>query len=293
MNIPPPTERQARVIWLALTGLSVALLVGLVVALVWGLGQVLSILSPVLWPIAVAGVLAYLLDPVVDFIERKGASRPRAIISVFALALLIVAAFFGSVVPQLINETRQLAARVPAYVARIEKRAEYWSSHPPALVQRLLEWEAGAKDGRSSVTATNASAPIYSTNSPSAAPVEGAKEPSLLGGTVDNESLQKATKWLTEALPKVGYWLFGQVDGSLPGLASWRGWPWCRFTRSISCWRSGAFLHAGRITCPWPIPASRMNWCSSSTLSTTTSSASSAARCWWPFATVFFTGPVS
>lgn len=219
MNFPPPTERQARVIWLAVTGLSVALLVGLVVALVWGLGEVLRMMSPVLWPIAVAGVLAYLLDPVVDFIERKGASRPRAIICVFAFALLIVAAFFGSVVPQLINETRQLAARVPGYVARIEKRAEYWSSHPPALVRRLLERESSAKESRGFVTATNASAPAFPTNSPSAAPVEGAKEPSLLGGTVDNESLQKATQWLAEALPKVGYWLFGQVGR----VASWFG----------------------------------------------------------------------
>ena len=112
MNFPPPTERQARVIWLALTGLAAATLVALVVALIWGLGQVLRLLSPVLWPIAVAGVIAYLLDPVVDFIERKGASRPRAILCVFGLALLIVAALFGSVVPQLVNETRQLALRI-------------------------------------------------------------------------------------------------------------------------------------------------------------------------------------
>jgi len=34
---------------------------------------------------------------------------------------VIVAALFGSVVPQLINETRQLAVRIPAYAARVEK----------------------------------------------------------------------------------------------------------------------------------------------------------------------------
>jgi predicted PurR-regulated permease PerM len=83
----------------------------------------------------------------------------------------------------------------------------------------LLERESGAKESRGSATATNASAPPLSTNSPSAAPVEGANAPSLLGGTVDNESLQKATKWLAEALPKVGYWLFGQVGR----VASWFG----------------------------------------------------------------------
>jgi predicted PurR-regulated permease PerM len=219
VSFPPPTVRQARVIWLALTGLSVALLVGLVVALIWGMGQVLRMLSPVLWPIAVAGVIAYLLDPVVDFIERKGASRPRAILCVFALALVIVIALFGSVVPQLINETRQLAVRIPAYAARVEKRAEYWLSHPPALVKRLMKRESGGNDSRSPVKATDEKAPPASTNSPAVAAVEGTNAPALLGGKLDTESLQTATKWLAGALPKVGYWLFGQFER----VASWFG----------------------------------------------------------------------
>jgi predicted PurR-regulated permease PerM len=219
MSFHPPTERQARMIWLALTGLAVAVLVGLVVALIWGLGQVLRMLSPVLLLIAVAGVIAYLLDPVVDLIERKGASRPRAILCVFGLALVIVAAVFGSVVPQLINETRQLAVRIPAYVARVEQRAEYWLSHPPAVVKRLLERESGAKETRGSVTATNGSALAFPTNSASTAAVESTNAPSFLGGTLDNESLQTAGKWLAGALPKVGSWLFGQVGR----VASWLG----------------------------------------------------------------------
>src|ERR1035441_8969848 len=193
MSYPPPTERQARLIWLALTGLAVAVLVGLVVALIWGLGHVLRMLSPVLWPIAVAGVIAYLLDPVVDFIERKGASRPRAILCVFGLALVIVATLFGSVVPQLVNETRQLAGRIPAYVARIQQRGEYWLSHPPTLVKRLLERESDANEPRDPVTATNESAPAFTTNS---AAVGSTNVPAIQGGTLDNESLQKATQWL-------------------------------------------------------------------------------------------------
>ena len=209
MSFPPPTERQARVIWLALTGLAVAVLIGLVVALVWGLGHVLRMLSPVLWPIAVAGVIAYLLDPVVDFIERKGASRPRAILCVFGLALVIVTFLFGSVVPQLVNETRQLAVRIPAYAARVEQRASYWLGHPPALVKRLLERESRANEAASS----------FPTNSAAIATIPSTNAPSILGGTIDNESLQTATKWLAGALPRVGSWLFGQFGR----VASWFG----------------------------------------------------------------------
>src|SRR5215471_502905 len=108
----PPSPRQAQLIWLALTGVAIATLVGLVAALIWGLGHVLGLLAPVLWPLAVAAVLALLLDPVVDWLERRGLPRPRAILSVFAVALAIVLALFGSIVPQVINETRDLAARI-------------------------------------------------------------------------------------------------------------------------------------------------------------------------------------
>ena len=80
MPFPPPTEKQARVIWLALTGLAVATLVALVAGIVWGLGHLLQVFSPVLWPLAIAGVLACLLDPVVDRFEKRGLSRATAIL---------------------------------------------------------------------------------------------------------------------------------------------------------------------------------------------------------------------
>ena len=97
------------------TAWAIAVLLGLVVGAVWGVGQVLDVLSPVLWPLALAGVLAYLLDPVVDFIERRGMARARAITLVFVSALVLVVGLFASVVPQLYRETRQFAERVPEY----------------------------------------------------------------------------------------------------------------------------------------------------------------------------------
>ena len=70
MSLPPPSKKQNRVIWFALTGLAVATVIALIVATVWGLGRVLDLLSPVVWPLAIAAVLACLLSPVVDFFER-------------------------------------------------------------------------------------------------------------------------------------------------------------------------------------------------------------------------------
>ena len=56
---------------MAVTGLAVAVILSLVVGIVWGLGRVLNVLAPVVWPLAVAGVVACLLDPVVDFLVRR------------------------------------------------------------------------------------------------------------------------------------------------------------------------------------------------------------------------------
>src|SRR2546430_3494834 len=130
MSFPPPTSGLARLIWLALGALAVAILVTVCAGIVWGLGKVLRLLSPVLWPLAVAGVLAYLLDPVVDFIERRGASRARAILCVFTLAAMIVFAFAGSVVPQVVRETRQLVEKIPSYAARAQSQVHEWINNP-------------------------------------------------------------------------------------------------------------------------------------------------------------------
>jgi predicted PurR-regulated permease PerM len=214
MDFPPPTERQARLIWLALTGLAIAVLVALVAALVWGLGRILQILSPVIWPLAVAAVLALLLDPVVDWLEKKGMPRTRAIAAVFALALAIVIGLSGSIVPQVVNETRDLAVRIPAYAMKLQARFEEWLAHPPSLLRKVLE--RPRPPAPSSTATSNPEALTTSTNTAAAVDTNA---PSLLTTALDKESLQTAGSWIAKTLPRVGSWLFGQVGK----VASWFG----------------------------------------------------------------------
>jgi predicted PurR-regulated permease PerM len=212
MTLPPPTERQARIIWLALTGLAVAALCGLVALFVWGVGRVVTILAPVLWPLAVAGVLAYLLDPVVDLFERKGAPRTRAIVLVFSLALVIVALFFGSIVPQIVVQTRQLLAQVPHYVVAVQQRVGSWVSRPPPWLVKVLESRSEAPHKASAPA--NENQRDASTNLTTSAATTNA--PSLLSSALDTEKLQTAAGWVAQALSRAGAWLFGRV-------ASWFG----------------------------------------------------------------------
>jgi predicted PurR-regulated permease PerM len=211
MNFPGPTEKQARLIWFALSGLAVAAIVALVVALVRGMGQVLDVLAPVIWPVAVAGVLAYLLDPVVDFLEHRHVPRTRAIVLVFVVAAVLVIGLFGSVLPRLVVETRQLVTSLPTFVARMETRASEWANKPHSSIQGVLDRFGIHWPG--SFGATN-SLPV-STNNPSTTPATPTASKSTSAGLfdqLDSDTMQKATGFVGGILKSLGTWLGNQFS---------------------------------------------------------------------------------
>lgn len=212
MSLSSPTPKQSQVIWLAATGLAIAVLVALAVAIIWGLGRVLNILAPVLWPLAIASVIAYLLDPVVDFLERRRVPRTRAIIVVFIAAIVAMLGLVGSIVPQLVIETRDLIERIPAYTDRVEDRVEDWVNHPPAPLQKLFERRLG-------IAPTNAPAPALtnvlvtppSTNSAGVV-VATEERPGFWSKLLGTDTAKSAADWLAKALPKIGSWAVDQVS---------------------------------------------------------------------------------
>ena len=215
MTFHPPTSRQAHLYWTALSGLAIAVLVALVVALVWGLAQVLDILSPVLWPLAVAGVIAYLLDPVVDFFEQKGLSRSRAIVSVFAIAIIIVAGVLANIVPPIVNQTREFAKRIPEIRANVEQRVEKWTDNPPAWFEKLFKSESTSSEPSTPANTTNNVSELSDTNAP--APPANAT-PTPLTSAINKNTLESATGWLAGFLPKARSWVASWF-GVLVGLA--------------------------------------------------------------------------
>lgn len=212
MNIPPPTEKQARLFWTALTGLAIAVIAALVVALVWGLGRVLHVFAPVIWPLAVAGVLACLLDPVVDFLVRKQVPRIRAILVVFVLALVIVVGLFASVVPQLVVEARDLAATSSEFTAQLPAKAGKIADHPPKWLPQQIVPLLRTYSENARPFATNAPPTVViETNAP--APL--LELPAAPGAT----SFKSVADYATRLLPKFGQWL-GQALGFLGAMFS-------------------------------------------------------------------------
>lgn len=222
MNMPPPTEKQAHLIWLAVTGLAIAAIVSLIVLLVRGLGQVLDVLSPVIWPLAVAAVLACLLDPVVDFLHRKKVPRTRAIVVVFALALVIVVGLAASIVPQLVVEAQQLAQKSGELTQKLPEKAAQLAANPPKwLPQRgaeLLKTLSGlALNAGTNAPAVPAPSVTTTNGTPS---VEVVVAPTDAGA--DKNSI---ADYFARLLPRFGEWLrqvmgfVGSVFGVIAGLA--------------------------------------------------------------------------
>jgi len=222
MNMPPPTEKQARLIWLAVTGLAIAAIVALIVMLVRGLGQVLDVLSPVIWPLAVAGVLACLLDPVVDFLERKKVPRTRAIVVVFALALVIVVGLAASIVPQLVVEAQQLAQRSTELTQKLPEKAAELAANPPKWLPKQGAELLKTLSGMAVAAETNAPGVIAvtdaSTNVVAVVSPVGAM-------TVSAPGENSIADYFARLLPRFGEWLrqvmgfVGSVFGVIAGLA--------------------------------------------------------------------------
>jgi predicted PurR-regulated permease PerM len=151
MGISPPTTQQAKVIWIAVTGLAVALLLSFLGLIFWGAAWAIGKLSSVLLPLAIAGILAYLLDPLVHLFERHGVPRQRAIVLVFLIGVALVLGAAATVLPRVFFELRALVDQLPAYAGNLSDRFQGWlqnSIKNSALASRLkVTWFTDLKAG--------------------------------------------------------------------------------------------------------------------------------------------------
>ena len=114
MNFPEqPTPWQRKTIWRALTALAVATITAVSVGFIYAFSQVMAFLQPILVPFAIAGVLAYLLEPVVSWLVKVGTTRQRAVIGVFAVTTLALVGVMFWIVPVISTQTARLAHKVP------------------------------------------------------------------------------------------------------------------------------------------------------------------------------------
>ena len=105
-----PTPFQQKTLWNAATGVSLLILAVLSVVLIWVIGQVFGFLQPVLIPIIVAGIIAYVFDPVVRLLERRGLSRLWSVVTLFIIVLAVATILIAAIVPGLQRGHRSFEA---------------------------------------------------------------------------------------------------------------------------------------------------------------------------------------
>jgi predicted PurR-regulated permease PerM len=114
MNSPEyPTSWQRRTIWRALTALAIAAIFAIAVGALYVFARALAFLQPILVPFAIAGVLGYLLEPVVARLVRFGTTRTRAVWAVFIVTTLSLVGFMFWLIPVMSAQSAKLARKVP------------------------------------------------------------------------------------------------------------------------------------------------------------------------------------
>lgn len=94
--------------------------------LLLGVGALIWVMTPVLTPFAAATLLAWLGDPVVDRLQRRGLSRNSAVALVFTLMVLVLIVLVLILVPVIQDQVVVLAKLVPTYIEWVLRTGLPW-----------------------------------------------------------------------------------------------------------------------------------------------------------------------
>ena len=192
MAYPPPTEKQARILWTSVTALAVGVLLALTALLTSGFAWVVNVLSSILIPLAIAGVIAYLLDPIVDWFQRKrGFKRQNAIILVFCIAVLLLLGTVASLMPSLITQVGKLTTEFPKKAKKFQENVSSIVNPVNTSTNVLTKpgWFEAPQDWMKDVVVSNEKAREFTVN-----------------------AVEKISAWVLEQLKKVMS-LFGFLAG--------------------------------------------------------------------------------
>jgi predicted PurR-regulated permease PerM len=104
--------------WAALTAIFVVVLVTIGCSAVWMVSNLVGFLQPILIPVAIAVILAYLLDPLVTKMCRNGLGRTKAVFALFAIAFLSIAVLVAWLAPVVSMQATNVGRELPQYTLK-------------------------------------------------------------------------------------------------------------------------------------------------------------------------------
>src|SRR5947209_8365638 len=117
-----PTAWQQKTMWAALTAMFIVFLAVIVASVVWLAANLISFLQPILVPVAIAAILAYLLDPLVTRMCQSGMGRTKAVVLLFTLAFLFLGALAAWLVPMVSVQSANFTNQLPVYTEKARDR---------------------------------------------------------------------------------------------------------------------------------------------------------------------------
>ena len=104
--------------WAALTAIFIVVLITIGCSVVWIVANVVSFIQPILIPVAIAVILAYLLDPVVTKMCEKGLGRTKAVLALFAIAFLSIGVLVTWLAPVVSMQATSVGRELPQYTQK-------------------------------------------------------------------------------------------------------------------------------------------------------------------------------
>jgi len=147
MKNDPDTQLLQEKIWrAALTALSIATLCTVLGALAWLLVQVAVFFKPILLPVCIAAVVAYLCEPAIHFLEHKKISRPWGVALLFVAGGALLLTFLGLAVPRAIEEASALSRTAPVLWERASQMVTDYYLRIGVSMKTHPEWLGRAQE---------------------------------------------------------------------------------------------------------------------------------------------------
>jgi predicted PurR-regulated permease PerM len=203
-----PTPWQRKTLWSAITCVCLVVIAGAIFLTALVATRIVLFLQPLLLPVAIAGVLAYLLEPLVSWLARRGLPRLIAVVIVFAVFVSGGSLLIIGIGPPVSFESQKFFTALPAYLERS------WGLFDDFLENSLSKLPQLRPRQPDSIPTPSSSPGSISSANPAGSPVVG----NAFERYRDNPYVQQSLQYLRDQLPALAQQTWTFIQTSLTGV---------------------------------------------------------------------------
>jgi predicted PurR-regulated permease PerM len=208
--------------WAALTALFVVMLITIACSVVWIAANLIGFIQPILIPVAIAVILAYLLDPLITRMTDHGLGRTKAVLALFAIAGLFIGLLLAWLAPIVSLQAASVGRELPQYTLKARDhlvdfifRYDHTFGNPsakrekaPSTASGFVNWllssraAAGSPKPSPAVSPAPAIAPAVVAENPSASPAIRETIASS-STTLTSADRQRIQEWVQKQMPNL------------------------------------------------------------------------------------------